>query len=87
MCNSFQKCDSTPQKSFLGALWDRVPGIFEPFEFPQTVPDEQDPYCYFTAVFTEARKDRFAIASMGGLQNFFTVGDRNRIVSQVLSRN
>ncbi len=57
--------------------------MFEPFEFTQTTPDEQDPYAYFTAVFTEARKDRFAIEKMGGVNNFFTVGDRNRIVSGV----
>ncbi|XP_063715136.1 anoctamin-4-like isoform X2 [Symsagittifera roscoffensis] len=81
-----QQCDSEVQKNFLGKLWEKVPNTFEPFEFKQTIPDSQDPYSYFTAVFTEARQDRFALEKMGGTEHFFTVGDRNRIVYSILSR-
>ncbi|XP_075258994.1 anoctamin-4-like isoform X5 [Convolutriloba macropyga] len=83
-----QQCDAETgkQTNFFGKLWEKVPNMFEPFEFKQTVPESQDPYSYFTAVFTEARKDKFAIQKMGGVERFLTVGDRNRIVYNILSR-
>jgi hypothetical protein len=80
-----KEADHPPMKNLWGRLWESFPSVFEPFDFHDEVEDKMNPYCYFTAMFTEAREDRFALKQMG-MDNFFTVADRNRIVHNILSR-
>jgi hypothetical protein len=62
--------------------------MFVPPVFPEDDDENEElaplnPYNYFTAEFSLSRKDKFAIDVLG-LDNFFTVAERSRLVQHIL---
>ena len=57
--STLQESDTEVKKNIWGKIWDAIPGVFEPYDFQDTVEDKYNTYSYFTAIFTEARENRF----------------------------
>jgi len=62
--------------------------LFKPTLFDEDNDDVKElavrnPYNYFTAEFSRSEKDKFAIKDMG-LEHFFSIADRNRVVRYIL---